>query len=146
MNERIAFTRVSVRDLPILADIGIHAHEIGRRQPLIISVTLEVERIEEDRIEATTDYRLIASAAEALGETRIALIEIFAHRLASHCLRLPGVRSAEVSIDKPEALPAGMASVTTRLSREIACDIRDINEANGGSNDRSTVRAIERGN
>lgn len=142
MTERTAFTRVSVRDLPVLADIGIHAHEIGRRQPLIISVTLEVERIEEDRIEATTDYRLIAGAAEALGETRIALIEIFAQRLAAWCLKLPGVRSAEVSIDKPEALPAGMASVTTRLVRDAVREIREIGEANG----RSNLRAIERGN
>jgi dihydroneopterin aldolase len=123
----IVCTRVSVRDLPVLADIGIHAHEIGQRQPLIISVTLTVEQVEEDRIEATTDYRLIAGAAEALAETRIALIEVFAQRLASYCLRLPGVRSAEVMIDKPQALPAGMASVTTMLSREIAPDIKEEN-------------------
>ena len=142
MKHHTAFTRVSVRDLRVLADIGIHAHEIGRRQPLILSVTLEVQRIEEDRIEATTDYRLIAEAAEALGETRIALIEIFAQRLAAWCLDLPGVLSAEVSIDKPEALSVGMASVTTKLVRDTARDIREINEVSGGSN----VIPIERGN
>ena len=135
----VAFTRVSVRDLPVLADIGIYAHEIGQRQPLILTVTLEVARIEEDRIDATTDYRLIATAAEALGETRIALIEVFAYRLASYCLELPGVRSAEVTIDKPRALAAGMASVTTLLRRDPADHIR---EADGGSN----IVSIERGN
>ena len=122
MTSAVAFTRVSVRDLPILADIGIHAHEIGRRQPLIVSVTLDVAAIEEDSIEATTDYRLIARAAEALGETRIALIEIFAQRLAAWCLKLPGVLGAEVSVDKPQALPAGMASVTTKLCRTGSAD------------------------
>lgn len=133
-----AFTRVAVRDLPILADIGIHAHEIGRRQPLIVSVTLEMEPVGEDRIEATADYRQIARAAEALGETRIALIEIFARRLAEACLDLPGVRSAEVSVDKPQALPAGMASAAIRLVRPCP---RDNHEAN----DESNVVAIERG-
>ena len=122
MTSAVAFTRVSVRDLPILADIGIHAHEIGRRQPLIVSVTLDVAAIEEDSIEATTDYRLIARAAEALGETRIALIEIFAQRLAAWCLKLPGVLGAEVSVDKPQALPAGMASVTKKLCRTGSAD------------------------
>ena len=48
-----------------------------------------------------------------------ALIETFAHRLASQFLDLPGVRVAEITIDNPQALPVGLASVTVRLRDEV---------------------------
>jgi dihydroneopterin aldolase len=107
--------RITVRELPVMADIGINPHEIGCRQPLFVSVTLGMDRVGRDAIDATVDYRQIARAAEALGEQRIALIETFADRLAEACLALTGcVRWCEVTIDKPHALPAGVASVTAR--------------------------------
>lgn len=80
-----------VRDLTVMADIGIDPHEIGRRQPLRVSVMLSVDPVAEDTIGATVDYRLVALAAEELGGQRIGLIETFGRRLASRCLRLAGV-------------------------------------------------------
>ncbi|ATY33500.1 dihydroneopterin aldolase [Sphingomonas psychrotolerans] len=107
--------RITVRDLPVMADIGINPHEIGYRQPLIVSVTLGMDRVARDTIDATIDYRQVARAAEALGEQRIALIETFADRLAHACLALSGhAHWCEVTIDKPHALPAGIASITAR--------------------------------
>lgn len=111
-------TRVAVRNLTVVADIGIHAHEMNRRQPLVIAVELETEGADADAIEATVDYRAIAAAAEALGDTRIALIETFAERLAAACLAMAGVRAALVTVDKPNALPPALASVTVELRRE----------------------------
>jgi dihydroneopterin aldolase len=113
--DRVAFTRIAVRDLVVDADIGIYHHEIGRRQPLVISVRLDVERVDADRIEATVDYQAVVAAAEGLAATRIALIEAFAYRLAVFCLRLPGVSSVDITVDKPGALASGTASVSTRL-------------------------------
>lgn len=104
---------VSVRDILVDADIGIHAHEIGHPQPLVISVTLEIDGPRGDRIDETIDYNGIVALAEALGKQRIGLIETFAHRLASDCLDVVGVRSADVTVEKPRALENGVAS--TRL-------------------------------
>lgn len=111
-------TRVAVRDLHVMADIGINPEEIGRRQPLIVSVVMLVEPIEDDAIDATVDYRRVAAAAAELGEQRIALIETFARRLATRCLLLGAVREVAVQVDKPQALAAGLASVTVTLTRE----------------------------
>ncbi|WP_404366893.1 dihydroneopterin aldolase [Sphingomonas sp. MMS24-J45] len=113
-----SMTRVAVRDLNIMADIGINPEEIGRRQPLIVSATMLVDPVEDDAIDATVDYRRVAAAAAELGEQRIALIETFARRLATRCLLLGPVREATVQIDKPRALAAGLASVTVTLTRE----------------------------
>ena len=117
-------TELMVRDLPVMADIGIHPHEINRRQPLIVSVTLAIDTVASDAIEATIDYRRIAQLAQDLAEQRIALIETFGYRLASLCLDFPEVRQALVTIDKPEALSAGMASVAIRLQRHAATPVR----------------------
>lgn len=110
-----ALTQIVVRNLPVMADIGIEPHEIGQRQRLLVTVTLSVDAVVEDAIDATVDYRLVSRAAQALGEQRIALIETFGRRLASQCLGYPGVRQATVTIDKPDALPAGIASISIML-------------------------------
>ena len=115
MANRLLVTELMVRDLPVMADIGIHPHEIDRRQPLIVSVTLTIDAVASDAIEATVDYRRIAQLAHELADLRIALIETFGYRLASSCLDFPGVRQALVKIDKPQALSAGMASVAVQL-------------------------------
>lgn len=117
-------TELMVRDLPVMADIGIHPHEFNRRQPLIVSVTLNIDGVASDAIEATIDYRRIAQLAHDLAEQRIALIETFGYRLASLCLDFPEVRQALVTIDKPEALSAGMASVAIRLQRHAGAPVR----------------------
>ena len=114
---QVAFLCVGIRELTVMADIGVHPHEIGRRQPLVVTAVLWIDPVANDTIDATIDYRDIAAAAETLAAQRIALIETFAHRLAEACLALPTVRRAQVTIDKPQALPSGVASVTTMLDR-----------------------------
>jgi dihydroneopterin aldolase len=110
-------TRVRVRDLPLLADIGINPDEIGRRQPLVISVELALSA---DRIEGmseTVDYRRVAQAAEDLALVHIPLIETFAQRLCERCLNFPMVVEARVSVDKPFALTRGLAGVEVTAQR-----------------------------
>ena len=131
MADTVVHTQIMVRDLTVMADIGIDPHEIGRRQPLLVTVMLSVDPVAEDAIGATVDYRLVARAAAELGEQRIALIETFGRRLASRCLRLAGVRRVTVTIDKPEALPGGIASVSIMLRGEEACRAGDQDVAAG---------------
>ena len=114
--ETAATTLVRVRDLPLSAVIGINPDELGRRQPLIVSVelTLAADRVE--TLEQSVDYRCVAAEAERLAENHVTLIEIFARRLAERCLALGPVLDVDVSICKPEALLRGTASVSVRMA------------------------------
>lgn len=104
-------TIVRVRDLPLLADIGINPDEIGRRQPLVIHVELTLAVGPVTGVTETIDYRRIASAAERLALVHIPLIETFAYRLGTECLGWDKVIEAKVSVDKPFALTRGLAGV-----------------------------------
>lgn len=104
-------TNVRVKDLPLLADIGINPDEIGRRQPLVITVQLLLDGGAIEAIGETIDYRRIVRAAETLSQVHIPLIETFAHRLGAECLTWPGVVEACVTVDKPFALTRGLAGV-----------------------------------
>ena len=110
-------TRVRVRELPLLADIGINPDEIGRRQPLVITVELLLEAQSVSMIGETIDYRRIAAAAEALAQVHIPLIETFAHQLGDICVGWGGVIEACVNIDKPFALTRGLAGVEVTVRR-----------------------------
>ncbi|GAA0320152.1 hypothetical protein GCM10009087_33070 [Sphingomonas oligophenolica] len=109
---------VRVTDLPLMACIGVNPDEIGRRQPLIVSVALAIEadgRIE--RLAQSVDYRRIAGEAELLADRHIPMIEAFAQSLAERCLMLGPVLHADISVTKPEALSRGLASVSVSLAR-----------------------------
>ena len=111
-----ATTLVRIRDLPLSAVIGINPDELGRRQPLIVSIelTLAADRVE--TLDQSVDYRRIAAEAEKLAENHVTLIEVFAHRLAQRCLALGPVLDVDISICKPQALVRGTASVSVRMA------------------------------
>lgn len=109
-------TLVRVRDLPLSAVIGINPDELGRRQPLIVSVELTLAAGRVETLDQSVDYRRIAAEAERLAENHVTLIEVFAHRLAERCLALGPVLDVDVSICKPQALVRGTASVSVRMS------------------------------
>jgi dihydroneopterin aldolase len=117
MSETICTTRVKVRDLPLLADIGINPDEIGRRQPLVISVELTLSADRVDGIGETVDYRKVAQAAEDLALVHIPLIETFAQKLGDRCLDFACVLEARISVDKPFALTRGLAGVEVTVRR-----------------------------
>jgi len=108
---------VSVLDLSVSANIGVHDHEIGRQQALLIDATLDVLPPEEDRIGETFDYTHVASLAEKLGQEHITLIETFARRLAEACLAHPRVERADIFVCKPGALSTGLAGARTVLRK-----------------------------
>lgn len=110
-------TKVRVRELPLLADIGINPDEIGRRQPLVISVELTLDRGDIAEIADTVDYRRIVSAAEDLAGMHIPLIETFAQNLCKSCLAMPGVSEARVVVDKPFAITRGLAGTEVEMRR-----------------------------
>ena len=108
---------VLVSDLRLAAFIGVHAHELGRRQSLVVHVRLGIDTVGEDQLAQTIDYNHVVAAAQALAEQRIALIETFGQRLAAACLVFQAVRRAEVLVEKPGALNHAMAAARTVIER-----------------------------
>jgi dihydroneopterin aldolase len=101
----LAASKVFVTGLKVQAEIGVYRHEIGRVQPLIVDVELDVPTNASDRLAETHNYEAILRAAQDLaGGGHIDLVETFAHRLAEACLTDPRVTRARVRIEKPLAL------------------------------------------
>jgi 7,8-dihydroneopterin aldolase/epimerase/oxygenase len=102
---RTAMTTVFVTGLKVQAEIGVHRHEIGRVQPLVVDVELDVPTAGSHRLSETLNYETILSAARDIaGQGHIELVETFAERLARACLADPRVTRARVRVEKPLAL------------------------------------------
>ena len=102
---------VFVRGLTLEAGIGVHDHEQGRLQTLVIDVTLELTPAPVDRLADTINYETVAAAARAIvAEGHVGLVETFADRLASACLDDGRVRRCTVRIEKPGALNGAAAA------------------------------------
>jgi 7,8-dihydroneopterin aldolase/epimerase/oxygenase len=114
-------TKVFVRGLAVEAAIGVHAHEQGRFQPLILDVELDVEAGDGQALADTVDYSLIVDHAIAIaGGGHIGLVETYARRLADACLGEPRVARVRIRVEKPQALAPrpGVAGVEIIAVRE----------------------------
>ena len=117
---RMESAKVFVRALRVDAEVGVYAHEHGRRQPLVIDVELDTQPVTEDQIAGAVNYELVASRARAIAACgHLKLIETFARLLAEACLEDARVTRARVRVEKPEALAphADAAGVEILLSR-----------------------------
>ena len=102
---RTAMTKVFVTGLKVQAEIGVYRHEIGRVQPLVLDVELDVPTAGADRLSETLNYEtILAAAREIAGGGHIDLVETFAQRLAQACLADSRVTRARVRVEKPLAL------------------------------------------
>ena len=100
-----------VRGLTLEAGIGIHDHELGRLQRLVIDVTLDLVPTPIERLGDTVNYETVAAAARAIvAKGHVGLVETFAQRLATTCLKDPRVRRCGVRIEKPGALEGAAAA------------------------------------
>jgi len=100
-----ATTKVFVTGLKVQAEIGVYRHEIGRVQPLVVDVELDVPTAGSHRLSETLNYETILEAARAIAAGgHIELVETFAERLAHACLADPRVTKARVRVEKPLAL------------------------------------------
>jgi len=114
-------TKVFVTGLKVQAQIGVYRHEIGRVQPLVLDVELDVPTAGSDRLAETLNYEtILASAREIAGGGHIDLVETFAQRLAQACLADERVTRARVRVEKPLALApdAVAAGVEITLVRD----------------------------
>ena len=116
---RMTSAKVHVRDLVVEAEIGVHAHEHGRRQPLVIEVELDLAPGPFLHIADTVNYEAVAERARQIAAAgHLKLVETFAERLALACLADERVKAVRVRVDKPEALAPAVAGVEVRLARD----------------------------
>jgi len=106
---------IGLHGLRIQCIIGIHPHERGQEQPLIVDI--EVHRdfaaaASTDDFAHTSDYAAMAEILTELARRRrYQLLETFAEEAATLLLeQFPEVDSLRLEIRKPEAVPAADAA------------------------------------
>jgi len=108
-----AIRHVFIRNLELLAQIGIHGHEKGTLQPIRINVDLAVEDnvLLEDRLDQVVDYGAITRKIRGLvGKGHVNLAETLAERIAALCLEDARVKTSRVRVEKLHALPGAEAA------------------------------------
>ena len=110
---------VFIRNLELLAHIGVYRHEEGKMQPVRINLDLGVEDIAdtEDKLENVVDYAQLESRIRAIvSEGHVRLAETLAERIAAACLEDARVKSARVRVEKLHAMP-GAESAGVEIER-----------------------------
>ena len=103
---------VLIRDLELLARIGVHGHEQGKLQPVRINVALSAEMGSGgDRLENAVDYEAVADRIRGLvAAGHINLAETLAERIAAACFEDRRVKHARIRVEKLHALPGAEAA------------------------------------
>ena len=103
---------VLIRNLEILARIGVHGHEHGKPQPVRINVTLTAkEAPRDDRLEHAIDYEAVTEKIRVIAAAgHINLAETLAERIASSCMEDPRVVRARIRVEKLHALAGAEAA------------------------------------
>lgn len=122
----VGVTTLFVRGLRIGAEIGVHDHERGRRQALLIDVDLQIRPVRGTALADTMDYAVVLSEAETIAASgHVMLVETFAYRVGLALLCYPPVERVTVRVAKPSALApaadvAGAEVVMTRVFPNIS--------------------------
>ncbi len=116
---RKSLRHVFVRDLELLASIGVYRHEQDNRQRIRVNLDLAVRESEEigDRLDNVVCYEHLVSAVQNLVDSgHVNLVETLAERIAGLCLEDPRVRTARVRVEKLDVF-ANAASVGVEIER-----------------------------
>ncbi|WP_374275277.1 dihydroneopterin aldolase [Brevundimonas sp.] len=96
---------VFVRGLELQAGIGVHAHEHGRLQTLVVDIELTLAPGAIGGLDETVNYEgVVAAARDIVAAGHIELVETFAERLGRVLLEHPRARAVRVRVEKPGAL------------------------------------------
>src|SRR5882724_11370931 len=110
-------TQVFIRNLEVLARIGVHGHEQGMPQPVRVNVTATTEMLaEDDRLEHAINYETIAEEIRGIiAAGHINLAETLAERIAAMCLEDKRLSKVRVRVEKLHAL-SGAEKPSSRSS------------------------------
>lgn len=115
MTEKI--TTVLIEDLTLQARLGIYEHEKTTPQTVVISLALDIVRIDQgEEIGSTVCYETICNDIRAHLQAPIELAETLAEDIAKIALTSPLTRLATVTVKKPEAIP-DTAAVGVSITR-----------------------------
>jgi 7,8-dihydroneopterin aldolase/epimerase/oxygenase len=100
---------VFVRDLEVMATLGIYEVEKLAPQRIIVSIDLSVREGKEavaDDISNVVSYEIVVKKVEAIiAQGHVNLVETLAELIAASCLRDKRVVAARVRIEKPDIIP-----------------------------------------
>ena len=100
---------VFVRDLDLMASIGIYATEKGKQQRIVVNIDLSVQEGEgpnDNDIGHVVSYEIVVKKVEAiLAEGHINLVETLCEKIAAACLKDRRVVAARVRVEKPDIIP-----------------------------------------
>ncbi len=109
--------QVFLRDMVLMASIGVYAHERTARQRIRINVDLSVADdsagVGHDDLSRVVDYAKLADQVRALcGAEHVRLVETLAERIAEAALADIRVIAARITVEKldifPDAVSAGV--------------------------------------
>ncbi len=99
---------VFVRDLDLMALIGIYDHEKVKPQRIVVNVDLSVQESAgpmSDEIDHVVSYEIVVKKIETIvAEGHVNLVETLAEKFAEACLRDKRVLAARVRIEKPDII------------------------------------------
>jgi len=101
-----------VRDLVLMASIGVYAHEHEARQRVRVNIDLTVDdEAVTDRIADVVSYERLVDLVKGIVEDggHIQLVETLAERIAAGCFFDPRVRSARIRVEKLDIFPEAAA-------------------------------------
>ena len=108
-NAAAGLRHVFVRDLEVMATLGIYEVEKLAPQRVIVSIDLSVLEGKEavaDDISNVVSYEIVVKKVEAIiAQGHINLVETLAELIATSCLRDKRVVAAKVRIEKPDIIP-----------------------------------------
>lgn len=116
---RAGLRHVFLRDMMLVARIGIYAHEHAAAQRIRVNVDLGVEEGDggADELSRVVDYERVADTVRGLvAEGHVKLVETLAERIAQACLTDPRVRLARVRVEKLDVF-ADAASAGVEVER-----------------------------
>lgn len=100
---------VFVRDLEMMALIGIYGHEKTDPQRIIVNIDLSVaegDGPKGDDISHVVSYEIVVKKVEAIvAEGHINLVETLCEKIAASCLKDKRVMAARVRVEKPDIIP-----------------------------------------
>lgn len=110
---------VFLRDMLLMASIGVHPHEHGGAQRVRINVDLAVAESDGggDRLVRVVDYEAVATSVRAIvAAGHIKLVETLAERIAEACLGDGRVLRARVRVEKLDVF-ADVSAVGVEVER-----------------------------
>jgi dihydroneopterin aldolase len=111
---------VFVRDLEIMATLGIHDHEKLKAQRVVINIDLTVKErgrpLDDDIANVVSYEKVVDHIKDIVARGHVNLVETLAEMIAGRCLENPWVLGVRVRIEKPDII-AEAASVGIEIER-----------------------------